>query len=55
MLVYSQEGPPATLVAHGQDGRTWLALVDSPEQRPAPELSLAISRAILAGPATEES
>ena len=35
LLVYCQECPPVTLVAHGHDGKTHIALVDTPEQRPA--------------------
>jgi hypothetical protein len=33
MLVYGAAASPATLEAHGHDGRTWLSLVDTPEQR----------------------
>ena len=47
LLVYGQDGPPATLVVHGHDGQTQIALVDTPEQRPAPQLVDAIVRAIL--------
>lgn len=38
MLVYGEASSPATLVAHGHDGRTWLSLVNTPEQRPEPWL-----------------
>jgi hypothetical protein len=34
LLVYEQNKPPLTLVAHGHDGQTHFALVDSPSQRP---------------------
>jgi len=47
LLVYAQDGPPATLVVHGHDGKTQFALVDTPEQRPAPELVDTIVQAIL--------
>lgn len=47
LLVYGQEGAPATLVVHGHDGQTQIALVDTPEQRPAPQLVNAILSAIL--------
>jgi hypothetical protein len=46
LLVYEQEGSPITLVAHGHDGQTHIALVDTPEQRPDPLLVDAILRAI---------
>jgi hypothetical protein len=47
LLVYAQDGPPATLVVHGHDGQTQIALVDTPEQSPAPQLVNAIRQAIL--------
>lgn len=47
LLVYGQDGPPVTLVAHGHDGQTHIALVDTPEQRPAPQLVEAILQAML--------
>ena len=34
IIVYEEGIPPATLVAHGRDGKTQLHLVDSPDQRP---------------------
>ena len=34
LLVYDQAGQPATLLAHGQDGETWISLVVAPGQRP---------------------
>jgi hypothetical protein len=46
LLVYSQDGPPVTLVIHGRDGQTQIALVDTPEQRPTPQLVNAIRQAI---------
>lgn len=33
LLVYSRVGLPATLVIHGYDERSWVFLVDRPEQR----------------------
>jgi hypothetical protein len=47
LLVYDQNSPPATLVVHGHDGETQFTLVDTPEQRPAPELINTIVQAIL--------
>lgn len=43
MLVYGPTVAPATLVAHGHDGLTWFTLVDTPEQRPSPELARSIT------------
>ena len=47
LLVYGQDDAPATLVVHGHDGQTQIALVDTPEQRPAAQLVNAIQQAIL--------
>lgn len=46
LLVYGSDSRPATLVAHGHDGRTWLSLVETPEQRPSPYLKEAIEIAL---------
>jgi len=32
LLVYGSAPEPATLVLHGNDGQTWLSLVDQPRQ-----------------------
>ena len=47
LLVYGKDSYPATLVVHGHDGQTHIALVDTPEHRPAPHLVDAIRQAIL--------
>lgn len=47
LLVYGKYSFPVTLVVHGHDGQTHIALVDTPEQRPAPQLVDAILRALL--------
>jgi hypothetical protein len=47
LLVYSQGGLPVTLVVHGHDGQTQIALVDTPEQQPDSHLVHAILQAIL--------
>jgi hypothetical protein len=49
LLVYGQDGPPVTLVVHGHDGQTQIALVDTPEQQSAPQLVHSILHAILPG------
>jgi hypothetical protein len=46
LLVYGSDGGPATLVAHGHDGQTWLSLVETPEQRPLPHLKESIEQAL---------
>lgn len=47
MLVYGTADSPATLVAHGHNGRTWLILIDTPEQHPSPDLTQAIFETLL--------
>ncbi len=42
LLVYDQQNPPATLVAHSRDGQTQFALVEVPQQRLSPMLQAAI-------------
>ena len=42
LLVYEDEGRPATLMAHGQDGETWISIAAAPDQRPSPGLEAAI-------------
>lgn len=46
LLVYGTEQRPATVVAHSHNGRTWLSLPDSPEERPSPELTSQIKAAL---------
>lgn len=47
LLVYGQDSLPVTLVIHGHDGETQIAIVDTPEQRPASRLVNEIVQAIL--------
>jgi hypothetical protein len=47
LLVYGQDSLPATLVVHGHDGQTQIALVDTPELRPGPQLMNAVVRTVL--------
>ena len=44
LLVYDQDGQPATLLAHGQDGETWISLVVAPGQRSQARLENKIKR-----------
>ena len=51
LLVYGQDEPPATLVIHGHDGQTQIALVDTPYQHPTSHLVETILQAVV--PANE--
>ncbi len=44
LLIYQKKGNPVTLVLHGQDGRTWLSLVNPTGQRANPHLEATIRR-----------
>ena len=46
MLIYGKAAAPATLVAHGHDGHTWLSLANTPEQRPDPALAAMITQSL---------
>jgi hypothetical protein len=46
LLVYDEEQKPATLLAHGQDGETWISLVSALGQRPPVHLENKIARAL---------
>ncbi len=43
LLVYGAQGRPATLVAFGHNGRTWITLDDSSGQRPTGELEATVT------------
>ena len=47
MLVYGEDYQPVSLVAHSNNGRTWLSLVDTPQQRADLRLERAIRQALL--------
>lgn len=46
LLVYDEEKKPATLLAHGQDGETWISLVSALGQRPSGKLKNKIAHAL---------
>jgi hypothetical protein len=46
LLVYDEDGQPATLMAHGQDGETWISLATTPGQGPPARLEKKISKAL---------
>ena len=47
LLVYRKQDDPATLVIHGQDGRTWVSLAGPVGKRANQHLETAIRRAII--------
>jgi hypothetical protein len=47
LLVYDSTAEPATLILHGNDGQTWLSLVNTLAQRPDPLLLSVIEQALL--------
>lgn len=46
LLVYGGDLKPATLILHGNDGQTWLSLIDHPGQRAEAETISAIQKAL---------
>lgn len=47
LLVYDQQDDPATLVIHGQDGKTWLSLAAPVKTRSRPSLESSVRNALL--------
>ena len=46
LLVYGQGALPATLILHGNDGQSWLSLVNTPAQLADASLRAAIEHAL---------
>ncbi len=46
MLDYGKAGEVATLILHGNDGQTWISLVNSPEQHTDPFFQSSIEMAL---------
>lgn len=46
LLIYGSGAEPVTLILHGNDGQTWLSIVEQPDQRPGPAAIGAIRRAL---------
>jgi hypothetical protein len=46
LLVYGEAAEPATLILHGNDGQTWVSMIDSPWQRTDKELIACIRQAL---------
>ena len=48
LLLYGYSDKPTTMIVHGQNGKTFLSLVDAPGQRPEAGLPDQIRQALLA-------
>ena len=46
LLVYANAAEPATLILHGNDGQTWLSLVEHPDQLVNKDVILGIRQAL---------
>ena len=46
LLVYGKDAEPATLILHGNNGQTWLSIVDNPLQRADTKLITAIRQTL---------
>ena len=46
LLVYGSGPEPASLILHGNDGHTWLSLVDQPAHRPDTKIVNTIQQAL---------
>ena len=46
LLVYANAAEPATLILHGNDGQTWLSLVEHPGQPANQDVIIGIRRAL---------
>jgi hypothetical protein len=46
LLVYGKAADPATLILHGNDGRTWVSIANDPQQRTNAKLIQSIQQAL---------
>ena len=46
LLVYGEAAEPAALILHGNDGQTWLSLVNTPAQHVDPSIRASIEEAL---------
>ena len=46
LLVYANAAEPATLILHGNDGQTWLSVVETPDQKANAKMVSAIRNAL---------
>lgn len=47
LLVYKTDSKPVTLLVHGHDGKTWLSLVNTPQQPVDPRLEALIRKTLV--------
>ena len=46
VLVYAGPSAPVTLVVHGNDGMSWISVIDRPDQRADPRTIMTIQHAL---------
>jgi hypothetical protein len=46
LLIYAEAAEPATLILHGNDGQTWLSLVNNPAQQADARIQAAMEGAL---------
>jgi hypothetical protein len=46
LMVYGEANPPTTLTLHGNDGQTWLSLVNDPGLQPDRLIQSAVEKAL---------
>jgi hypothetical protein len=46
LLVYGKAAEPATLILHGNDGQTWVSIVNDPQQRADAKMTALIQQAL---------
>jgi len=46
LLVYRNQGEPATLIIHGQDGKTWISLAGPAEKRSSQHLEASVRQVL---------
>ena len=46
LLVYAGSKEPVTLIAHGYNNQTWFSVVDTPQQRADPRVSMTIRQVV---------
>lgn len=46
LLVYGKVAEPATLILHGNDGQTWISIVNDPQQRVSTKMMTLIQQAL---------
>ncbi len=50
LLIYGKSSEPVTLILHGNNGQSWLSLVNNAQQRPNPNLRSVIEQALQINP-----